>query len=176
MKTLLLLILISLSLYSYEFDKLLLRAQASLFPKIILLDQEINLKTIDNTVLISIIYNNDEAKEAKNFKNNIYKQYKKRLGNYNLVIKTVHVDEFSDTDNSSAYFIFNTLGKNKKNIITHAIKNQRICFSYSNKSFANDTLISLFLKEKTYIYLNKSALSKYKIKFTPIFYKIAKAI
>ncbi len=165
----------SLSLYSYEFDELLLRAQASMFPKIIVLDQEINLKTINNTVLISIIYNNNEAKEAKNFKNLITKEYKEKLGSYNLVIKTVHVDEFSSADGSSAYFIFDALGKNKKDVVTHAIKNKRICFSYSNKSFANNTLISLFLKERTYIYLNKSALNEYKIKFAPIFYKIAKA-
>jgi len=68
MKILLIILLMSLSLYSYEYDELLLRAQASMFPKIILLDQEINLKTIDNTVLISIIYNDNEAKEANDFK------------------------------------------------------------------------------------------------------------
>ena len=175
MKILLMLLLMSLSLYSYEYDELLLRAQASMFPKIILLDQQINLKITDGTVLLSIIYNDNEAKEANNFKNLMDKEYKEKLGSYKLVIKTVHVDKFSNADNSSAYFIFDAIDKNKKNVVTHAIKNQRICFSYSNKCFANNTLISLFLKERTYIYLNKSALSEYKIKFAPIFYKIAKA-
>ena len=165
----------SLSLYSYEYDELLLRAQASMFPKIILLDQQLNLKITGGTVLLSVIYNDNEAKEANDFKSLLDKEYKGVLGSYSLVIKTVNIDEFSDTDNSSAYFIFDALSKNKKDVVTHAIKNQRICFSYSNKSFANNTLISLFLKERTYIYLNKSALSEYKIKFAPIFYKIAKA-
>ena len=175
MKILLIILLVSLSLYSYEYDELLLRAQASMFPKIILLDQEINLKITDSTVLLSIIYNDNEAKEANDFKDLIDKEYKGVLGSYSLVIKTVHVDKFSSTDNSSAYFIFDAIDKNKKDVVTHAIKNKRISFSYSNKCFANNTLISLFLKERTYIYLNKSALSEYKIKFAPIFYKIAKA-
>ena len=67
-------------------------------------------------------------------------------------------------------------GVDKKPVILHSINNNRICFSYHYKDFDDGTLISLFLKEKTYIYINKSFINVYSIKFVPIFYKIAKAI
>ena len=54
--------------------------------------------------------------------------------------------------------------------------NQRICFSYNHNDLDNGSLISLQLKEKVYIYLNKNKLNEYDIKFKPVFYNIVKLV
>jgi len=59
-------------------------------------------------------------------------------------------------------------------VVSHASSNNRIVFSYNYTDFKYDALISLHVKEKTYIYLNKSTVKLYGINFLPIFYKITK--
>jgi len=169
-----LLLLICASLFAY--DSLLLRAQASMFPKIILLDKNIKSKMIDDVVSLAVVYEKNEFKQAKIFKDMIEKNYNNKLGKYKLSVNLINIKKFSDSDNSSSYYFFNTNGIDKKRVIEHAVKRKRICFSYDYKNFKDNTLISLFLKEKTYIYINKSVIGEYNIKFIPTFYKIAKVI
>lgn len=163
-----------MSLFAVEYDSLLMRAQASVFPKIMLLDQGIAQKTVSGAIVLSIIYSPDEMLLAKDFKGLIYKEFQAQLGEYEFKVELVPIDKFTRSIKSSAYFLFNTLESTKQEVISHTIEQQRICFSYHYKDFKNKVLISLFVKEKTYIYLNKSVLNDYGVKFVPIFYKIAK--
>jgi len=164
-----------MSLFSLDYDNLLIRAQASMFPKIILLDKNVNANITDSTVSLAVIYNKRELKEAKILKNLIDSQYKEVLGKYKFKVNLIDVEDFKDSDSSTAYYLFDSSGVSKKRVISHALNHRRICFSYNYKDFDDKTLISLFLKEKTYIYINKSVINDYNIKFVPIFYNIAKA-
>lgn len=168
------LLLLSISLFATDYDNLLLRAQASMFPKIILLDKNIQEKTTDSTVSLGIVYNDGESEEAYVVKNLIDDKYKGKLGKYKFQVHLINANNFRDTDSSSAYYFFNSSDVKKQEIISHAINHKRISFSYNYKDFRDKTLISIFLKEKTYIYVNKATVSEYNIKFAPIFYKIAK--
>lgn len=168
------LILFAMSLFAVEYDSLLMRAQASVFPKIMLLDKDIDNKMISGAVVLSIVYSSDELLLAKDFKEFINKEFKGKLGEHKFEIELVHIDEVTKSTNSSAYFLFSTSHSTKQEVISRSIEQQRICFSYNYKDFNNKVLISLFVKEKTYIYLNKSVLHDYGVNFIPIFYKIAK--
>jgi len=168
------LILFATSLFAVEYDSLLMRAQASVFPKIMLLDKDIADKTVSETLVLSIVYSSDELLLANEFKGFINKEFKGQLGAYEFEVELVDIDDFTKSDSSSAYFLFNASDSTKQEVVSHTIEQQRICFSYNYKDFNNKVLISLFVKEKTYIYLNKSVLHDYGVKFVPIFYKIAK--
>jgi len=169
------LLLVYMSLFSLDYDNLLIRAQASIFPKIILLDKNINSNVIDSTISLAVIYNKREFKEAQILKDFIDSKYRGVLGEYKFQVNLINVENFSDADSSTAYYLFDSSDSNKKRVISHALNHRRICFSYNYKDFDDNTLISLFLKEKTYIYINKSVINDYNIKFVPIFYNIAKA-
>lgn len=173
MKALILFLLIT-SLYGIDYDNLLLRAQSSMYPKILLLDKNIGEKLTDSAIQLSVVYEDEEVDIANAIKNLIEEKYNGKVGKYQLNIKLLHVNNFSEVDTSSAYYFLDLSNNKKESIIAHAVLNNRICFSYDYKDFDKNTLISLFLKEKTYIYLNKSVLSDYNIKFIPIFYNIAK--
>ena len=56
------LLLIPGKIYAFEYDPLLIRAKASIFPKIILLDKDIDSKLENNKVVIKILH----AEENKN--------------------------------------------------------------------------------------------------------------
>jgi len=61
-------------------------------------------------------------------------------------------------------------------VVGHALNNKRIVFAYSYADLEDGALISLHVKEKTYIYVNKSIVKKYGVNFLPIFYKIIKVL
>lgn len=174
MKVLLILLLFSLEIFGYEDNPLLLRAQATVFPKIILLDKDIKSKVLDNKISLNIIHNEEETESAQYLKEMIDKKYKGALGLYDFVVELTNITKDEDIKDSTSYYFLNLIEESKKNILSKAKERNKICFGYSNDDFNKGILISLLLKEKTYIYLNKEVLSEYNMKFVPIFYKIVK--
>jgi len=173
---LLLLLFLSIELMALSIDPLLLKAQASIFPKIMLLDNDISIKTTDKKLVFSIIHTDSERKIAQKLKELIDNEYANKLGELNLETRLSNIKDFDGKEDAAAYYIFDASSAKMKDVVSHAELTHRICFGYNYKDFDKNVLVSLFLKEKTYIYLNKSALQEYQIKFTPIFYRIAKVV
>ena len=172
----LLLLLLSFQVKAYDYDPLLMRAQASIFPKIILLDKDLKQKLASDQVVISILYSASEKDTAVKLKDLIEKQYKHNLGKQKLTIDLIDFNNFNESSTSTAYFLLKGADKYHNKVTAHAAKKQRLAFSYDYKDFKTNALVSVLMKEKTYIYLNKSAIHDYDIKFLPLFYKIVKVI
>ena len=171
---LLLLLFFAIELMAISIDPLLLKAQASIFPKIMLLDNDISNKTVGEKLVFSIIYNDKEKSSAQKLKKMIDNEYKNKMGELIFETQLTNIKKFNPKKEATAYYVFNA--SDTKQVIAHASNKHRVCFGYNYKDFDKNIIISIFVKEKTYIYLNKSALHEYKIKFTPIFYRIAKVI
>ena len=158
------------------YDPLLLRAQASIFPKIILLDKDLAKKTLDNKVVITIVSTEQDQHVAQEVKNSIEAKYGGHLGNKNLDINVITFENFNQESLSTAYIILQGTESSFDNVVSYASSHSRIVFSYSYTDFRHKSLISLYVKEKTYIYVNKATVQLYGINFLPIFYKIIKII
>ncbi len=173
-------LLFSLTSYAYtqeyKYDPLLMRAQASIFPKIILLDNDLDKKTDNDQVVISIVHSSHEKNIALQLKEIIQKQYKSRLGKLKLAIELIEFEHFDETNIATAYILLKGTEQQLNKVATHAAKRQRLSFGYDYKDFESNLLVSVQLKEKIYIYLNKTAIHDYDIKFMPLFYKIVKVI
>lgn len=161
---------------AFDYDPLLMRAQASIFPKIILLDKDLENKVSNNEVIIEILHSTQEKNTALKIKELIEDQYKNNLGKNNLIILLKDFESFDGSVNSTAYIMLRGTHELHKKVTSHAASQQRLVFSYDHKDFENNSLISMLVKEKTYIYLNKPAIHDYDIKFLPLFYKIVKVI
>ena len=161
---------------SGEYDPLLLRAQASIFPKIMLLDKEIKQKMVNNEYRIKIVTNKNETEGAEQLKLLIEEKYKSKLAGMALNVQVITGDELQNIELGTAYIVMQVDHDTYQNVISYASKKNRIVFGYNYTDFQYDTLISLLLKEKTYIYLNKPAIQMYDVKFTPVFYKIVKLV
>ena len=140
------------------------------------MDKSISKENIDDAIIFNIIYHKDELTQAKSLKNLIDTQYNNKLSKFNFIVNLVDTKEFNQDSHAHAYYIFNANGDKEQKIIKHATHDKSICFGYDYKSFEQDILISLYVKEKTYIYLNKNVLDNYNIKFMPIFYNIVKVV
>lgn len=161
--------------YAYDYDPLLLRAQATLFPKIVLLDQDINVKIKSKELLVLVLYAENDFKNAGLTKELIEKKYRPTNKN-KMTVKLIKYDDFNGSMNATAYFLLKGPSRSVELVSSHAQSNKRITFSYDYNDFESNALLSVIMKEKTYIYLNKKALQDYGINFLPLFYKIVKVI
>ncbi|MCW9023877.1 MAG: hypothetical protein OQK73_04270 [Gammaproteobacteria bacterium] len=156
-----------------DYDPFLLRVQASIYPKIIMLDEELEKKKVGNEIVLNIMTAREDVLVAENLRGLIVEKYKTGLGGRELKVIVTEFEKLNLKTMSTAYILLRGSSEAHANVIRHASNMGRIVFSYSYNDFENNILISLHVKEKTYIYLNKSALHQYDIKFLPVFYKIA---
>jgi len=170
------LLFLSCSVSADTYDHLLLRAQASIFPKIVLLDQGLNKKTPDDEIVLNIVSSKRDAYIAQQLKKSIEDKYGSSLGNKKLTVSITTFEEFNETTLATAYIVLQSSESLIKKVVAYASRHERIVFSYSYSNFIYDALISLHVKEKAYVYLNKSAIQLYGIEFLPVFYKITKII
>jgi len=173
---LLFLLMLSRPGWAETYDPLLLRAQASIYPKIILLDQDLVKKMHDGNVVITIVSTHDDISIANDLKNNILVKYAGRLGDKGLVVNSTTFDDIDQQNPATAYIVMQGDKSSFEKVVSYASNNERIVFSYSYANLENNALISLHVKEKTYIYVNKSTVKTYGINFLPVFYKIIKLL
>ena len=164
------------SAWAEVYDPLLLRAQASIFPKIVLLDKNLAKKTTNNEIALNIVAISQDEIAAHQLRVYIEEKYKNKLGNRKLTVKITTFDTFNKESLDTAYIVLQGSETLFKKVVSYASDYKRIVFSYSYTDFRHDSLISLLVKEKTYIYLNKAAVKLYGIRFLPVFYKITKII
>jgi hypothetical protein len=168
--------LLSSSMANADHDHLLLKAQATIYPKIVMLDKDIEAKIKEDTIVIAIVTEKGGHDSAIAMKNLIDQEYKSNLGKKNLIIKTQFFEGFDNEDPATAYVLIGGDADDHYKVTQYASTHNRVAFSYDYKDIKNNFLVSLFVKEKTYIYLNKKALDDYDIKFLPLFYKIVKVL
>ncbi len=167
-------ILFLYSVLTAEYDNLLLQAQASIFPKIIMLDQDVSKKLVNDKIELAIIHEKNDKAVADSLRQMIEETFKGKLGSFDFSISAVSAEDSAET--ATAYMLLQLTDSSIQKVVNTAQSHQRICFAYDYSKFDNSALISLLLKEKTYIYLNKKALSSYNINFKSLFYKIVKII
>ena len=161
--------------HAYEYDSLLLRAQATLFPKIVLLDQNVGEKLKSNSMKMLVMYTENDYRNAVLTKNLIEEKYNKK-NKKAISISLVKYSDFKDPVSATAYFLLKGPDDSVKAVSSYAEKNSLVTFSYDYNDFESNALLSVIMKEKTYIYLNKKSFQRYGIKFIPLFYKIVKVV
>ena len=132
--TVILLIVLSKTSYAYDYDPLLMRAQATIFPKIILLDKNLERKIANNKIIINILYGDHDQHIAIKIKDLIQQQYKDSLGKQRLTINTTKFEHFDNSTSSTAYFLLKGTSVVHKKITAHAASQERMVFSYDYKT------------------------------------------
>ena len=161
--------------YAAEYSSLLVRAQTSIFPKIIMLDENVADKVLGNSIQLHVLYQPGDKGQAESVKQSIEDNYGNKIGQYDFHVRLIDASKIVD-EVPTAFYLLNLNADIKKTISQIAIKNKRISFSYDHKDLTNDALISLQLKEKVYIYLSKKQLNAYDIRFQSVFYNIVKVV
>jgi len=163
-----------MTLFGYEYDKLLLKAQANIFPKLILLDQDISKKVKDKEIVFCIVSHPSDRIKSVQIKKMIEDKFGNSLEEYKLNIVLKGFDEVKNSDKSNAYYILQGASKKAKRISDIAQKNRVPAFAYEPLYFKDGALISLVIHNESTIYFNKKVHKSYGINFVDIFYQVVR--
>lgn len=170
-KTALLLVLLVNFAYGYTYNKLLLKAQASIFPKIIMLDKKVDKKLVNGEIVYVIVYEKDDYYTALEIGEFIESNFKDGMNRYSYKIDLVEYSEFSDETQATAVYALNS-DKHIHKVMRSAIRKGIISFAYDINYLKQGILFSLMLEKSTVIYLNKEVLDTKRIDFVDSLYQI----
>ena len=157
------------SVYNINF----LDFQAKVFPKIILLDNNFEDKLLENSVVLTILYEEIDYSVVEILKDKIEKEYKS-LKDYNLKVNSLKYSEFNRNKLSTAYILL--LGKDKKILEISKIlsSNGRLTFAYDNSYLDLGVIFGLSITSKVDILLNIEALKNSKIELQNSIFSVVK--
>ena len=157
------------SVYNINF----LDFQAKVFPKIILLDNNFEDKLLENSVVLTILYEEIDYSVVEILKDKIEKEYKS-LKDYNLKVNSLKYSEFNANKLSTAYILL--LGKDEKILEISKIlsSNNRLTFAYDNSYLDLGVIFGLSITSKVDILLNIEALKNSKIELQNSIFSVVK--
>ena len=168
------LILVDLA-YGYNYDSLLLKAQASIFPKIILLDKKLDNKLIDKKIIYTIVYDESDYDTAVEVSEFIDKKYKGHFDNYIYKINLVKFSDLSSDTEATVFYALNSISSIIK-VADIAKEKGTITFSYSIENLRRGLLFSLIIEKSTVLYLNKENLFAQEVDFVDSLLQMVKFI
>ena len=103
-----------------EYDPFLLRAQASIFPKIIMLDKQAEKKTVDDNIVLNIVAEEKDMFVAESLSSLIVERYSKGIGNRKVKVVLTEFNKFNPDEMYTAYVLLSGPQVIAENIIEHA--------------------------------------------------------
>ncbi len=172
MRILLLLSVLTLYLYSSNINESLIKVHATLIPKLYLMDFKSEEKVKEDTIIIGIVFNENNYKNATNLKRSIDLRYKKGIKNYKIKSELIEMNNISNSY-ANIYYIFPTRKQNILRIIDQASKNKSLTFSYNKDDLKNGVMISLNISKKIKPIINLAAIKKYNIEIRSVLIDIS---
>ena len=159
--------------FAYNYDDVLLKAQASIFPKIMLLDKKVEDKLIGGELVYTIVYDKYDYNKAVEVSKYINENYKGYFDKYRYKINFVDVLEFSEKTEASAIYVLN-LEKEIQKVADIAKKKGIISFSYDISNLKKGLMFSLVIEKSIVLYLKKENLQNNKVEFVDSLLQIVK--
>jgi len=164
------------SLFGYNYDDLLLKAQSSIFPKIMLLDKKIQQKLVENKIIYTIVYDGNDYQTALHVKNYIDNIFRGHFDKYPYVVNAVDFSQLDATTKASAFYVLKSSKQNIEKVADIARQKGIITFSYDINNLKYGLLFSLIIEKSTVIYLNKENLNANDIDFVDFLFQMVKFI
>jgi len=162
-------------LYAHTYNEILLKAQASIFPKIVLLDKKLSKKLIDGKIVYTIVYDKNDYQIALDIEKFIDENYNGYFDEYEYKISLVEFSDLSNETQASAIYALNT-SVNIKKVAKIAKEKGIVAFAYDLENLKEGLLFSLLLEKSTILYLNKENLDTQKVDFLDSLLQIVKFI
>jgi hypothetical protein len=174
MKRIVLLFLIFQGVASaYSYNVLLLKAQAAIFPKIVLLDKKLNEKLINGKIVFTILYEENDLFAASEVRELMIENYGKMLENHPFEIKMIEYSNVSAQLQSTAVFLLNS-ERDMRQLASRDMAKEVITFVYDIADLKKGFLFSMVIEKSTVIYLNKEVLQHTDVDFVDALYQIVR--
>lgn len=175
MRTLILLLMISSLAFAYQYKSVLVNAQISIFPRILLLDKEVEQKLIDGKIVFTIVYEGRDINTASDIANKIDKSYKGKFEQHEYVINLVEFKDLTKDTKATAFYTLNS-SEHISKVASIAKEKKIAAFAYDTNNLKKGLLFSLVLEKSTVLYLSKDSLLTNKIDFVDALYHIVRFI
>ncbi|MDQ1340165.1 MAG: hypothetical protein QG567_1322 [Campylobacterota bacterium] len=161
------------TLFGYSYNDLLIKAQSSIFPKILLLDKKLDEKLVDGKIVYAIAYDDNDYHTAMQVRKLVENKYKNRLGEYELVIKVIRFSDLSDKTKVTAVYALNS-SDGIDRVSSLAKESGFMTFAYDIENLKHGLLLSLMVEKSTVIYLSKPNLQNHKVDFVDSLYQLVR--
>jgi len=175
MRSLILILMLSSLAFGFNYNDILLKAQISIFPKILLLDKKIESKLIDGKVVFTVVYEDRDYDTALDIVNRIEESYKGKFEEFECIINTVKFSDLNKEIQATAFYTLNS-SDNIAKVANIAKEKGIVTFTYDTNNLEEGLLFSLVFEKSTILYLNKESLVSNKIYFVDSLYQIVKFI
>jgi len=172
MRTVLIVIFMYSFLGAYEYDKLLLRAEAYTFPKIVIMDKNYRQKLNNNSIEIAILFEPIDKLVAIELKKMIKDKFGTKISTNKLEIQLV---EFEKLDRKySAYIALKSKNGILEKVSSKSKEQGRIMFAYDYQDLKRGALVSLVIENYTSLYMNKIEIKTSRIDFNSAIFSIVR--
>ena len=166
-------LLVVVPLYASSYSPLLLRAQASIFPKLLLLVKEPERLLVQGGIVFAIVYEDEERETAFGLKSLMEQQYKGSIEGYPFKVILVQFTELDESLECSALMALHS-DKHLDKPVKLAVKKKIVSFVADAVCLKEGYLFSLNLERSTVIYMNKTMLPYYGIEFSDTLYHVVR--
>jgi hypothetical protein len=170
----LLAILIPLSLPAYQYEPVLLKTQAKLLPRLLLMSQGVTYAA-PNRFTICIVREPEDGRIATVFKNTLLGYYPNGWQYHSMQIVESGFDTMEQTcKDSEVLYLLKSGEPNIRRAVTFATAHQKLTISYANGDLDYGVLISLYAGRDMRPLLNLAQAKKAKIHFDSDLKRISK--
>lgn len=172
-KLLLIFFLLTSTLFGYSYNDLVIKAQSSIFPKILLLDKKLYDKLVDGKIVYTIVCEASDYHRAQTLRDAMNRQYQNRLGDYPFEVRILLFSKLTPKTRATAIYALNSeTGIDK---VTDLVKTSGyMTFAYDIVNLQHGVLLSLMVEKSTVIYLNKKGLQTHNVDFVKSLYQIVR--
>jgi hypothetical protein len=171
-KNLSLILLLSVQIFALSINESLLKIHATLIPKIYLMDYKFKEKLNNNSVIIDIVYQKGNYKEATLLKKNIQSRYKDGIKSFKIITKIILYSNLKNTQ-ANIYYLFPSSETNIQKVVALAKKNSALTFSYRQADLSYGVMISVDISKKIKPIINLNAIKQNNIALRPILIDIS---
>lgn len=173
MRTWLLSILVVVPLFGFNYNPLLLEAQASIFPKLLLLAKEPQKLLVNERIVFAVVHEAEDIESALELKHLMEEQYKSHIEGYPFSVILVEYSKLNETFEASAVLALHSEAFIHE-LAQLVIKKKIVSFVGDVVNLKEGFLFSLNLERSTVIYMNKPMLPSYGIEFSDTLYHVVR--
>ncbi len=161
--------------FAYSYNELLLKAQATIFPKLLLLDEKLDEKLVNGKIVYTIVYKERDYFTALEVRDLLETNHNHGLNGYKFVISMIKYSDISPDIEATALYALNA-EKDIAKVARIALSKNIITFAYNVEDTKKGLLFSLAMERSTVIYLNREVLQNCKVDFVDSLYQIVRLI
>ncbi len=152
----------------------LLQIHATLIPKLLMMDYDIDKKIHNDTIKITVVYESSAQKEqAQHLQKYIHAKYPQGINNKKIDLNFIPYSQLKNDKDSTLYYLLHTSHKEISKAVTLANHRAIITFCYDQEDLQYGVMLSIKVTNKVKPLINVEALKEASITLRPLLLKVA---